>query len=197
MGTSENLLKSLEPFCMLKKLKVLVLEGCPAVSDKALAHLSQLPLETLILRKCGKISDQGLEQLGKIRSLKVLEFFDYHFKGTDFVHLEKLHNLRVLNLGASNRLTDDAFEHIGKLTNLEELALDYGKEITDAALGHLSAKTKLQVLKLHGCEKITDKGIEDLTSKLGELREISLKGCSQLSEGLIKKLKTKYNVFSS
>ena len=71
-----------------------------SITDKAMEHLVDLPLEVLVISQT-ELGDVALASVGKIKTLRRLELFDTNVTDVGLKHLHNLKSLRVLFLGDS------------------------------------------------------------------------------------------------
>jgi internalin A len=151
-------------------LDELDLSRTASVSDAGLPFLAGLTA----LRKLGldytQVTDAGLAELGKLKTLRILQIG--HTKVTDagLVNLKGLTALERLDLWET-AVTGVGLADLAGLPALHELQL-WGSEVTDAGLQPLEAMKGLKKLPLFKT-RITDAGLVHLKGLTG-LRELSL-----------------------
>ena len=127
--------------------------------------------DVYILARDGEGFQRFWDPLSRMVYLEELQLVEA-FKGKgignrDFEQLGELKSLRVLSLSAW-RLNDKALVHLRGLPNLRELDLGAPK-VGDAGIRHLEALPNLEVLDLTGTE-VTDEGIDRLKQALPNCR---------------------------
>jgi Leucine-rich repeat (LRR) protein len=123
------------------KLSRLTLRDLPAVDDRAMDVLADLPaLKRLYLHELSSISDAGFQKLSTLKSLEVLDIW------------------------AAPQMTDATVAVIAGLPSLKELSLRT-TDITDAAVDELLKMSNLQSLTLKDNGKLTPAGLEKLNQR--------------------------------
>jgi hypothetical protein len=141
----------------------------------------------VVLISTRKPSAEELAHVGNLRQLEVLLFYDSNLADNDLAHLNKLANLRNLQLSWSGsrrglKISDSGIERLKGLTNLEELGLA-GTQISDAGLRNVEGMTKLKGLSLEETP-ITDNGLAHLKD-LTELNYLDVSGTQVTDKGLV------------
>lgn len=104
----------------------------------------------------------------------------------DLAPLARFKNLRSLNIGTCEYITDKGLRHLGGLKKLEALVLS-GEHITGAGFVHLCDLTSLAALNLYESGKIGDAGIA-FVSKMKQLRKLGLFRASALTDAQLGEL---------
>lgn len=125
---------------------------------KALSRLRVLSLEGT------KVSDDGLQELVELKMLHELHLSNMaDFHGAGLVHLQQLHNLRMVLL-SGDPITNESLRHLSNCSKLEVLGLD-NCPITDEGIAHLEGLKNLNRLNLNQ-SKVTSAGVEKLRKAL-------------------------------
>lgn len=103
--------------------------------------------------------------------------------GEGFQFLEKMPQLRSLNLGYCKKVTDDDLRFLAGLTELRVLNLSYLSKISDEGLSHLAGLENLEELYLAG-SAVSEKGFRKLAA-LRHLKAISVGTCKQIDDAAI------------
>ncbi|WP_075883783.1 BTB/POZ domain-containing protein [Candidatus Protochlamydia sp. W-9] len=166
-----------------KKLKVIHLEACQALTDDGLEHLTLLTsLQHLDLRVCEYLTDDGLAYLKPLTALQHLDLSGcWNLTDAGLVHLTPLVGLQHLDLSYCEDLTDAGLAHLTPLTALQHLGLNCCENLTDAGLAHLALLTALQHLYLSCCYNLTDASLSHLTP-LTALQRLDLRYCENLTD---------------
>lgn len=150
----------------------------PQVKDADLQGIEELTELRQLELNDSQITGEGLQLLKGLKRLVALRLFcgkkitDKAVENiADLKQLREL-DLRVLDDGQYEQLTDAGVEHLKGLTELQKLSLS-GHIITDAALKYLKGMKKLEYLDLNVNKKITGSGLEYVNG-LGKLRELDL-----------------------
>ena len=124
----------------LRELEELLLSGLDApmvLTDRGLAHVSEIKTLRVLTISSPAITDEGLAALAALPELEHL-----HIAGCDqltdegLVHLSALPKLEVLGVGGCKQITDRGIVHLKKLTGLRQLWL-WGPGITKAGADEL------------------------------------------------------------
>ncbi len=157
------------------------INGAPKEFMDALELSDFARLDHLEIGSC-EFSNVFLRKVGTMASLEELGIYGFP-SDVDFVHLERLTNLKRLDLGTQ---TDDAMLlHFQKLKGLKHLELQ-STAVTDAGLKSLRGLVALRELDLDNTA-ITDAGLEHL-SGLSSLQYLSV-GKTHVTAVGIRKLK--------
>ena len=195
---------SLEPIAGLEKLRELLLEDAPNVTDEDVKHLTSLGnLEVLHLRN-SKMTDESLRALSQLSNLRVLrvsgsaitekgirwlarlsKLESLSFRGSQTVisdaelsYLAYLPNLEALSVGGPNcEVTDVGLEYLTHLP-LTNLGMKYAK-ITDEGAKHLGKLKNLDSLYIQR-SSISDRGLSHLSGL--PLRQLGLVGCRNVTD---------------
>jgi internalin A len=137
-------------------------------SDAELAHIGNLSrLEYLILGE-SPVTDAGLVHLERLNNLRALNLqHNTNVSDAGLVHLKSLTSLRELGLG-DTAVSDAGLVHIKRMPHLTALGLE-GTNVGDAGLVHLKSLTTLQVLSL-GDAPVTDAGVRKLQKALPKVK---------------------------
>lgn len=153
----------------LDKIKTLILNDCPRISDTFLECdiLRFRFLERLEIRGCFNISDSGVKFLIGLKNLK---------------HLNLSMNARKKKLTTCNdkfdtdKISDQALRSIGRVEKLQTLILSHRSKLTDAGIVSLVTLRNLVHLNL-SWTGLTDSGLKILKF-FPELKTLDLSGCS-------------------
>jgi Leucine Rich Repeat (LRR) protein len=163
------------------------------IVDSAKDILKLDPSEQII--RARGLSDDDIPALPHLKSLRHLQFGAGHKAGpaklTD-VGLKRLSEinlpeLRILDLGHCDRITDAGLGYVAMMTNLEHLILGACLGISNTGLLHVARMDNLKWLGLAKCEKITDSGIKVLV-RMTNLEALDLRGCLGITDAALKYL---------
>lgn len=175
----------------LEGLVILKLEGCTSLTTEGLRQLNQLTglkrlhlnhtevsdekllqltdlaqLEFLDLRVNESLTDAGLAALAAMPRLQELSlFYCPGIQGAGFVHVAKLSDLKVLNIG-NNKIQDEGLERLSENRSIQELKASLNQNITDAGVIHLAKMKQLKKLELRFSNQVTPVLIEKLSVEL-------------------------------
>ena len=166
----------------LTKLNTLSVAWCGQMTDKGFAEFGQTcaakeNVKHLILSGCSKLADEGLVCLATgLTKLHTL-FIDFCYRLTadgirKLVH--RLWELQKLNMADVHQVLDTSF--------VFDLVGD------GRGLAKENMLTKLHTIDLSDCNNITDHTIELLASRNDSLVDLSLAGCSLLTDRSIRSL---------
>jgi len=180
-----------------KNLKMLSLEGCRKIGNKALEIIgTKMPqLVGLNLKHCPKVSGQGFQFLKNLNELEVLNISDCEKLNSEAVNfvLPKLQKLVYLNMRNSTKITNlDSLESNKNLRTLDisglsELkSLDFIQECTnltslsmsETAVEEISVITNFTQLKcidLGKCVKLSWKKMGNAFSQMTSLTDVNLR----------------------
>jgi len=158
-------------------LKRLTFSSCMAV-DTALAHITQLPLESLRILRGTRIHTDGVRHIASLASLTRLDV------KTDMAEdclglLQGLTGLRSLTLDSGAFAAELDLACLANLVNLEKLSLPLGHKSTDAGLVHLAHLSNLKDISLQDSFSITS--IANL-SRLTNLTSLNLAECLMMTD---------------
>lgn len=144
------------------RLTLLDASYCSQLSDSVLAEVALAcpALETLVLAACPEVGPPGLRALAASKRLRVLDL-SYTFLTELQAVYDACSSLQVLRLSACKYLQEDALEalHHGRaLPGLQELDISYGS--------------------------LSQASIEDLLKNCPHLHQVSLNGCSNITESV-------------
>lgn len=111
----------------------------------------------------GKVSDRGLAHLSELTQLREVVLSNNLISDTGIKQLVTLVNLEELHLGHTN-VTDDGAEMLQQLSHLRLLYLD-GTRISDAAIIHLQELRELEMLSLTDTN-LSDQAVNRLRKEL-------------------------------
>lgn len=165
------------------ELEVLDLSGSSnSITDEALQMIFryQLKLKYLNLDCCAKITDFGITGL---TDANTLEFGSY--KAYVQFNLNKLEELRYLNLGGCYNITDSSFINAFDLRHLKEINLSRCHNITEVGIKHLCRKCPfLESVDLSECVNVTDSTVQLITKAAFRLETLRLNGCTQITDNV-------------
>lgn len=121
----------------LKKLQVLVLADCSALTTEGFSHLQLLPLlKSLTMCDVHALNDYDMHIISELKQLEVFDFLadndDLHDQGLAF--LKKCHKLKMINLTGFKALTDDSLKHCLDIASLRRLRIMGSPRLTVNAL---------------------------------------------------------------
>ncbi|KAF4656529.1 hypothetical protein FOL47_008886 [Perkinsus chesapeaki] len=151
----------------------------------ACAQPGRAPLETFDLTRCPKISDASLMAIGASygSSLKVLRLYaTTQFSDDGYKALEDLEKLEVLDLcGHINLTSATAVAFLERMPNLKHLNLTWCKQMDDSVLETIGkCNKKLHWLSVFGAKDITKRGLDAITGLA--LTHCDLRGIPNLAE---------------
>ncbi len=139
----------------------------------------------------GRLGPDGLKSIGRMPSLKSLDFTRCEIDDAGLTCLKDATQLKSMSFFSSRGLSDNGVARLQELKSLRLLDLrnesfsatePKAPRITDAGLKHLAGLTKLGYLNLQG-QHITDDGLNHL-SKMTNLETLSLSFAGITDEGL-------------
>lgn len=161
------------------ELEVLDLSGSSnSITDEALQMIFryQLKLKYLNLDCCAKITDFGITGLtddGERGNFRAYVQFN----------LNKLEELRYLNLGGCYNITDQSFINAFDLRHLKEINLSRCHNITEVGIKHLCRKCPFLVsVDLSECLNVTDSTVQLISEAAFRLETLKLNGCTQITD---------------
>ena len=165
------------------ELEVLDLSGSSnSITDEALQMIFryQLKLKYLNLDCCAKITDFGITGLTDQWET------DYgNFKAYVQFNLNKLEELRYLNLGGCYNITDSSFINAFDLRHLKEINLSRCHNITEVGIKHLCQKCPLLVsIDLSECVNVLDSTVQLISKEVFRLETLKLSGCTQITSNI-------------
>jgi len=165
-GGAEQLLR-------LQRLTELSIRRSPALTDKLLEVVRQMPVLThLGLLEVG-ITDTGLELLKEMKQLRLVDVRGCSQIGkAGLRHLLELTHLRALRL-AGYQIDDECLGIVKELTGLKSLTIERAA-ISDDGLKQLSSLA-LEEISFSRCLGITDQAIRNLEA-FSELKSLSVRG---------------------
>ena len=133
-------------------------------------------------RRFPPVTDVGLKSLAEIQSLRFLELTGCKFTEGGLAEIQKLKELRTLNLDSAGGVTDTGLQHLAGLSELRNLGLAGSPKVTAAGLWKLQALRNLVELDLSQTN-ITNSGLQVL-KQFPELRRLNLSGTEVTGAGL-------------
>ena len=168
-------------------VKYLDISDCVAVDDLGLRALGLTckNLETLHMRRCSRITDVGMQHIAShCLKLKELSISDCH-KVRDFSLKEIAKYCSLLRYLSLMRcaVTDAGIKVIGKgCSNLRYLNIRGCTGVTDVGVIHIAQNClKLRSLDVGKCD-ITNNSLSALGIHCPQLKRLSIKGCSRLTD---------------
>ncbi len=145
--------------------------------------LAALPhLETVRLYETD-VTDEDVRRLHPLKQLKSLDLgFCQRLTDDAVLDIVRHQELQFLNLGFCRRITDDGFSQLARLQNLTSLNLSV-TSITDSGLAHLTKIQSLTSLDIDNTQ-VTDAGVDSLL-KFPALRSLRLVGVRISDAGLL------------
>lgn len=158
------------------QLEVLDLSGSSnSITDEALQMIFryQTKLKHLNLDCCAKISDYGITGLTETL---------HDDRNYCCYNINKLQDLRFLNLGGCYQVTDNSFYHSFNLPELREINLSRCHNITEVGIKHLCQKCpNLESIDLSECFNVLDSTVKMMTTEIIRLGTLKLNGCTQIT----------------
>ena len=185
------------------KLKELYVGLLPYMSILAIYRLAQQfdGLEVLDLSgSSNSITDEALQMIFRYQTkLKYLnldccaKITDYGFTGlTEALHdernyccynIDKLQDLRFLNLGGCYQVTDLTFYNSFNLPELLEINLSRCHNITEVGIKNMCKKCpNLESIDLSECYNVLDSTVKMVTTDATRLITLKLNGCTQITD---------------
>ncbi len=153
----------------LEKLNLAENEG---VTDEALAHIGKIPTLRELNFADGKITGAGLRHLVNLKELTWLHVGWTPVDDAGMPFIAKLSKLEFLALSA-NKVTDAGFPHVAKLANLKELRIP--DAVTDAGLQAVAGLKNLTTIKYEkGKSKVTPQGMDRIAKALPSVKFVPL-----------------------
>lgn len=182
-----------------KKLKMINLNGCSAITDEGVKHMAENchQLVYCCLSKCSAITDEALISLGQgCSQLKTLgltgcqQLTDHGFQALT----KNCKLIQDLDLEDCVLITDQTLFYLtSNCFNLKRLALSHCDNITDEGIKYIGQSAKnsesIQYLELDNCTQLTDNAIDHLTS-CKQLKRLDIFDNSRISRQATKKLYT-------
>lgn len=186
---------SLENNGAFLKLRHLDLSDCVAFDDFGLRTLGLICglLETLYLRRCSRVTDVGIKHIAShCHHLKELSTSDC-FKVRDFSLKEIGKNapgLKYLSV-AKCPVSDTGIKYIGRhCVRLKYLNIRGCEAITDNGVAYVVQNClKLRSIDIGKCD-VTDSILHTIGIHCPQLKKLSIRGCTKLSDEGIKSIAT-------
>jgi F-box/leucine-rich repeat protein 14 len=179
-GCSSITDRSMMSLSKMVRIQNIDLSGC-AITGYGLHLLTTLrEVKSLDLSRCHKLTDVDMLELtaftDTLIELKLHGGFRHivnRMRITDkgLISIGQLYNLRVLDLGICETMTDTGIQSLCTLTELHILNLDHAVHITS-----IPALTHLIELSLRNCRSLSDTSIRSL-AMMTNLRTLSLSRC--------------------
>jgi hypothetical protein len=151
------------------------------ISDDGLANVETFyRVEDMVIYRNKTMTDAGLKHIGKLVTLRKLQFSETRLTGSGLIHLKNLRELVWLHLSDSP-ITDERLKHLKPFKKLEWLNLR-GTQITDRGIDYVREIETLQKLDLSRTH-ITDAGLAKLKN-LKKLWCLTLTGTPITDAGL-------------
>lgn len=174
-------LRALSLTCKL--LETLHIRRCPRITDVGMQHIAShcLGLKYLSISDCHKVRDFSLREIAKYcSSLRYLSLMRCAVTDAGIKVIGKgCSNLRYLNVRGCAGVSDVGVIHIAQ-NCLKLRSLDVGKcDITNNSLSALGINCpQLKRLSIKGCSKLTDMGIRAVVAQCCFLRHLNVEDCS-------------------
>ncbi len=167
----------------LEGLTALRLQAC-FVGPETMGVIGRLrELEFLCLRSTG-VTDDDLRPLKASSELRVLDLGRVNDLTEEFVdHLAAARHLHTLNIGFCKSLRGSVLEKLRGFRELRTLDIAGMKGLDEKHLDSLCSLPALQLLVLTGCEEVDDETLR-LLARIGTLRELRLRSTSVTEAGL-------------
>lgn len=144
-------------------------------------------LERLTLSGCNSITDDSIIKILKnSQDLVALDLSDCKLITDECIHAVGRYSksLQGLNLSGCKAMTDAGLQSLKHCKALRRLKLKYCEKVTDAALITVAIACPLLLeVDLVGCRLITNATLWMLWKHSSHLRELSLSGCTEISDG--------------
>lgn len=182
-----------------KKLKMINLNGCKAVTDIGVQALAENchQLVYCCLSKCFAITDvsliclgQGCQQLRTLGLIGCHQLTDYGFQALT----KTCSLLENLDLEDCVQITDQTLFYLtNSCSNIKRLALSHCDNITDEGIKYIGSSKKcsesIQYLELDNCTQLTDAAMDHLVN-CKQLKRLDIYDNSRISRQATKKLYT-------
>ncbi|KAI8802532.1 hypothetical protein BJ742DRAFT_832404 [Cladochytrium replicatum] len=180
----------------LKKLKVLKVGYCGAISDSGVCELAEsdcaATIEYLAFGYQGRITDVGISRIGsKVRGLKRLECVGLRsVTDTSVAAIARgCIGIEKVDFEECGRITDEGCVALGARTSLKHVILSYCDEVTDdGVVGLVRNLNRLESLEIDSCAQITDGGLRGIAVALRSgslLKRVEVFDCRGVSsEGI-------------
>lgn len=176
-------------------LEKLDITGCPLVTDKGLVAVAQgcPDLKTLTIEACSGVANEGLKAIGrccsKLQAVNIKNCAYVGDQGVSGLICSATASLAKVCLQGLS-ITDASLAVIGY----------YGKAITNLTLTRLSAVgergfwvmanalglQKLRCMSITSCPGVTELALVSIAKFCPSLKQLYLRKCSQISDGLLK-----------
>jgi len=176
-------------------LRILHFGHLPQTTDVGLAHLSTLTqVQDLSFHWSENITNEGIRHLARLPDLRSLDVGNSKVTDEGLAYLEETKTLESLDL-PSQGISDQGLAYLSELPRLRRLNIsrvhlvdpskDHGY-YTDKGVAMLTQCHSLEELNI-GSIGVTDASMESI-AKLDKLRELSLFGCTAVTDEGLKKL---------
>ncbi|KAI4971428.1 hypothetical protein ZWY2020_002342 [Hordeum vulgare] len=175
-------------------LEKLDITGCPLVTNKGLVAVAQgcPDLKTLTIESCSDVANEGLKAIGRCSKLQAVNIKNCAYVGdqgvSGLICSATASLAKVCLQGLS--ITDPSLAVIGY----------YGKAITNLTLTRLSSVgervfwvmanalglQKLRCMSITSCPGVTELALVSIAKFCPSLKQLYLRKCSQISDGLLK-----------
>uniref|UniRef100_A0A8I6YED1 F-box/LRR-repeat protein 15-like leucin rich repeat domain-containing protein n=1 Tax=Hordeum vulgare subsp. vulgare TaxID=112509 RepID=A0A8I6YED1_HORVV len=175
-------------------LEKLDITGCPLVTNKGLVAVAQgcPDLKTLTIESCFDVANEGLKAIGRCSKLQAVNIKNCAYVGDQgvagLICSATASLAKVCLQGLS--ITDASLTVIGY----------YGKAITNLTLTRLSSVgervfwvmanavslQKLRCMSITSCPRVTELALVSIAKFCPSLKQLYLRKCSQISDGLLK-----------
>ena len=185
-GGSESHVGGMSTFVLTKKgaprWRTTREETPEAVVAHSVADMMALPPLTPVLAiKNREIYDDDLSPLARFTDLRVLDIGECEGITDDGLrHIEKFEKLRSVTL-SGERISGTGFIHLHHLAGLTNLNLYSGGHLTDEGIAALAQMTHLTDLSLNWAGALTDSHLARL-AELAALRKLSIWGSAKITD---------------
>ena len=168
-------------------LRELYLQGCTAIRNSGLFHISRglVCLETLVLSFCSEISNEGIIYIASgVAGLKRLCIRGCKRIGEECMEslAQGCPNLESLDVSFCHRINDNSLGCLAQgLTNLKSLQLSACNISDSGILALVQSLQHLQHLSIGQCERLTDKSLAYIAEYFCELQSIDVYGCTKMT----------------
>ncbi|KQK17750.1 EIN3-binding F-box protein 1 [Brachypodium distachyon] len=176
-------------------LEKLDITGCPLITDKGLAAVAQgcPELKTLTIEACSGVANEGLRAIGrccpKLQAVNIKNCAHVGDQGVSGLICSSTASLAKVCLQGLS-ITDASLAVIGyygkAITNLNLARLPMVGERGFWVMANALGLQKLRCMSVTSCPGVTELALVSIAKFCPSLRQLYLRKCSQLSDGLLK-----------